>query len=98
MTTRTQQKATPWIDNLVYQIELQLSEMGPRDSVVRVKWMRGVASSLLEELRAHADLVAACKKMVSAWRASDRADTAWNDARAREALEAIDAALAKAGA
>ena len=56
-----------WIDSLAYQIEHQLEELSPRESVVRVKWMRGVATALLKELRAASaapDLVAALRGML----------------------------------
>ena len=81
-----------WIDSLAYQIEHQLEELSPRESVVRVKWMRGVATALLKELRAASaapDLLAALGKChAHLFTCADR-----DGALCQE----VEAALAKAG-
>jgi len=59
-----------WIDNLAYQIEHQLEELSPRESVVRVKWMRGVATALLKELRAASAAQAALEAYMRELRAA----------------------------
>ena len=101
-----------WIDNLAYQIERQLEELSPRESVVRVKWMRGVATALLKELRAASaapDLVAALRGMLEVfdiWDDEEEDEVGGSEgsraaAKARNrcvrAYAAGKAALAKAG-